>query len=142
MIGLSRRDCLLGAAGCCLTASVRRGSAAALVDALTGVALDPDAAARLGRCVLTSRPGLPRRPFALARLILPNPAHRRAFMAATTAGRRRLVRLRIGADFAAGRTAEVDGWVLAETEALLAGLIAARRGRELAVDAAGASSEI
>jgi hypothetical protein len=49
---------------------------------------------------------------------------RHAFLNAAPRERKRLLRNRIAADFAAGRTVVVDGWVLAEAEALLAALVA------------------
>ncbi|HEU4620082.1 MAG TPA: hypothetical protein VFV10_18745 [Gammaproteobacteria bacterium] len=137
---MSRRHLLLAAAGACVagaaglrvagTGARRSGAAAsdALVEGLAALVLDDVAAARLGRQLLAERPALPRDRAALALMILPEPEQRRAFAVSALDARTRMLRERIDADFGAGRTAEVDGWVLAETEALLAALAAAENG--------------
>ncbi len=126
MSALSRRRFLGGAAGCCAGAGLRRLPSAALADAFAATVLDPAAAARLGRRFLASRPALSRDARALGRMILASASQRRAFLAAAPVRRRRMLRERIAADFAAGRTVELDGWILAETETLVAAVLAVR----------------
>jgi hypothetical protein len=59
-------------------------------------------------------------------MILPTAEQRLAFIGSSRDERRRIVRRRIAADFTARRTFDVDGWVLAQTETLLAALVAVR----------------
>ncbi len=123
---LSRRRFLGGAAGCWLPAGLRRLADAPLAAAFAGVVLDPKSAARLGHRCLAERPEWPRDARALSRLVLPGACERGAFLVAAPARRRQLLRERIAEDFAAGRTMEVGGWVLAETESLVAAMLAVR----------------
>jgi hypothetical protein len=57
-------------------------------------------------------------------LILPRAALRHAFMTAPPGRRIEMLSSLVAADFEAGRTAEVGGWILARTEARLAALVA------------------
>jgi hypothetical protein len=125
MIPVSRRRFMTGAAACLSFWGGRGMTDERLVDSLTSVVLDTRAAARLGGHYLAVGSATePADPVSLSRRILPTPALRRSFLHSSLLGRKRILRRRIADDFEAGRTAEVDGWLLAETEARLAGLVA------------------
>jgi hypothetical protein len=131
MIRVSRRRFITGAAACLSFWGGRGMTDERLVGSLTSVVLDTRAAARLGGHYLAAGAATePVDPVSLSWRILPTPALRRRFLHSSLLGRKRILRRRIAADFEAGRTAEVDGWLLAETEARLAGLVAAAGRRK------------
>lgn len=125
MIWVSRRRFMTGTAACLSFFGGRGMTDERLVDSLTSVVLDTRAAARLGGLYLAAGSASePSDPLSLSRRILPTPALRRSFLHSSLLGRKRILRRCIADDFEAGRMAEVDGWLLAETEARLAGLVA------------------
>jgi hypothetical protein len=103
------------------------GSDVAVVDALVQLLPEPSGAARLGWRYLAARDSLSDSR-ALGRELLATPAARRAFLDATGDKRRRIIEACVAEDFAASRIAEVDGWVLAETEAILCAVVATALG--------------
>lgn len=91
-------------------------------EALAGLA-DPEAASRIGRALLAADPAAAEGAGArIAAATESWPAD------AAPQERRRLVLERVAADFAAGEVTEVEGWILARTEADLAILAAEASG--------------
>ena len=118
---LSRRRALLAGAGAVI-ASVVPPPCVGIADRLRRLSRDPWSAREIGRSYAeTAR--APLTPDALAALLL-----RDLRLAETDCVRlperrlSRMVEAHVRADFAAGRTAEVDGWILSLTEARLAAL--------------------
>jgi hypothetical protein len=91
---------------------------------LTGVLRRPASAARVGRAYLRAHPTEASATQLLDRLTTGWPERDAELERLSTAQLRRRLQAAVRADFAAGRTVAVRGWILAASEARLLGLAA------------------
>ena len=89
---------------------------------IAGLFTRPLSAARVGRVYLRAHPAEARLDRLLQRLAADWPGGAAQIEGLSDAQLRRRLHRKIRADFAAGRTVKVQGWVLAESEARLFGL--------------------
>jgi hypothetical protein len=122
---LTRRQVVLGAAAAGF-GTARASAPAAAAARLRRIVPDAASARTIARAWLGSDPGAADRAMLEARLLDALALDRGGLAALGEAALRARASLRVRADFAAGRTVSLDGWILARTEVLLCTLSASR----------------